>query len=224
MATRDKPVGFPAAPKLRKGLQTVDAETFTRHSRWEEVLLQEPDLALLEASLAHLSGCRIEGGDLGEARLTSLSLDDCELVRTNVANAHAERALVRRVKLDAVRMTGLDLTGAELRDVHAEHCRGDLVSFNGGRLLDVAFEDCVLRDVDFRGARLERVRFDRCDLSLADFSGAEFKRCEMRGCTLERARGVQSLRGVAMPWVDVMAAAGVFAGALGILPLADDGD
>jgi uncharacterized protein YjbI with pentapeptide repeats len=55
-----------------------------------------------------------------------------------------------------------------------------------------------------------------CDLTEADLTDARFSACEMRGCTLDGLRGAQRLRGVAMPWSDVLAAAGTFAAALGI--------
>ena len=60
------------------------------------------------------------------------------------------------------------------------------------------------------------MRFEGCDLSGADISGARLERCSMRRCTLEGLRGVDRLRGVAMPWDDILAAAGVFAGELGV--------
>jgi uncharacterized protein YjbI with pentapeptide repeats len=65
-------------------------------------------------------------------------------------------------------------------------------------------------------ARLQSVRFEGCDLTGADFSDARFERCEVRGCMLDRIRGPASLRGVAMPWSDVVTAAATFADALGI--------
>ena len=66
------------------------------------------------------------------------------------------------------------------------------------------------------------MRFDRCDLSEADLTGARFERSELRGCTLDGVRGGASLRGAAMPWSDILAAAGTFADALGIRILEAD--
>ena len=43
----------------------------------------------------------------------------------------------------------------------------------------------------------------------------------MSGCTLDGLRGVERLRGVAMPWADIVAAAGVFAGEIGVRLLED---
>jgi hypothetical protein len=43
----------------------------------------------------------------------------------------------------------------------------------------------------------------------------------MSGCVLDGLRGVDRLRGVAMPWADIVAAAGVFAGEIGVRLLED---
>jgi uncharacterized protein YjbI with pentapeptide repeats len=63
---------------------------------------------------------------------------------------------------------------------------------------------------------MESVAFRRCDLTQADIGGARLSGCEMSGCTLDGLRGVDRLRGVAMPWNDILAAAGVFAAELGV--------
>jgi len=80
----------------------------------------------------------------------------------------------------------------------------------------VLFEDCELRGADFGGAALESVEFASCGLDEVDFSGASFTACRMRACVLDGVRGVSSLRGVAMPWADVVRNAGAFAVALGV--------
>jgi uncharacterized protein YjbI with pentapeptide repeats len=80
----------------------------------------------------------------------------------------------------------------------------------------VAFSGCDLREADFRQARCTSVAFSGCDLTGADISGARFEGCSIAGCTLDGLRGVDRLRGVAMPWADIVAAAGVFAGELGV--------
>jgi uncharacterized protein YjbI with pentapeptide repeats len=222
-APKQKPVGEPVAPYLPRSLERVATDRFIQRSSWEDVELVDPDLALIEAVEARLNSLRIDGGDLGDARLIHVTLEDSELVRVSAANVKAERAVIGRSRLHAVRMTGADLTLAELRDVAFEECRADFTSFNGGRLEDVRFSDCLLRDADFGRARMIRVRFDRCDLSEVDFTGADFSRCEMRGCTLDGAKGIEALRGVAMPYADVIGAAATLAAALGITVLSDEG-
>ena len=60
------------------------------------------------------------------------------------------------------------------------------------------------------------MRFDGCDLTGADLTGARMAGCELRACTLDELRGAEALRGTAMRWEDIVAAAGTLADALGI--------
>jgi Pentapeptide repeats (8 copies) len=69
---------------------------------------------------------------------------------------------------------------------------------------------------DFMQARLESVAFHGCDLTNGDFRGAKLKRCELRRSDLTGVQGVESLRGLAMEWPDIVELAGVWAAALGI--------
>jgi hypothetical protein len=50
---------------------------------------------------------------------------------------------------------------------------------------------------------------------------ASFARCELRGCILDGMRGADRLRGVAMPWEDIVASAGTFAAAVGVTVIDD---
>jgi hypothetical protein len=49
-----------------------------------------------------------------------------------------------------------------------------------------------------------------------DFRGVKLKRCVIRGSPLDDVLGVECLRGIAMPWSDIVASAGAIAAALGI--------
>jgi uncharacterized protein YjbI with pentapeptide repeats len=80
----------------------------------------------------------------------------------------------------------------------------------------VTFEDCVLAQTDFLEGQLDAVRFHDCDLKGADFRDARLKRCEFRRSDLTDLEGVESLRGAAMEWPDIVAMAGVWASTLGI--------
>ena len=60
-------------------------------------------------------------------------------------------------------------------------------------------------------------------LTEVDRTGARLSAgCELRGCVIDGARSVERLRGARMPYVDVLAAAGTLAGALGITLIPDD--
>ena len=140
---------------------------------------------------------------------------------TDCSNKQLEEARVSDVVLDGCRLTGLTIHGGSLRDVVVRDCRADLVSLTESGLERVTFEACVLTQADFLDARMTAVKFLGCDLSGADLRGARMTGCELRGCTLDGLIGVEALRGAKMPWADIVGAAGVLAGALGIEVLED---
>jgi uncharacterized protein YjbI with pentapeptide repeats len=120
------------------------------------------------------------------------------------------------VVIEDSRLTGMSLFEGELTDVTFQGCRVDLASFSSCGMQRVRFEDCVLTQTDFMEARLESASFHGCDLTNGDFRGAKLKRCELRRSDLTGVQGVESLRGLAMQWPDIVEMAGVWAGALGI--------
>ena len=126
------------------------------------------------------------------------------------------RFAARRVEILRGRLTGVQFPESTLIDVTFADCRADLASFRFARFERVVFRDCRLEEADFSGARLEDVLFERCDLRLATVEGAKVTRVELRGCNLEGLQGGQALRGVRMPWNDVIGNAPLFARALGI--------
>jgi uncharacterized protein YjbI with pentapeptide repeats len=163
-----------------------------------------------------VQGSRFEGADLAGAELPILSLVDCALENCELANVAARDSSLRRVLFAGGRLTGLQLIDGELGDVAFGGCRADLASFYGARLERVTFEGCVLRDADFRGASLHETTFADCELTAADFNGTRFDNCVLRGTSLDGVAGIERLDGVAMPWSDIVANAGAFAGALGV--------
>jgi uncharacterized protein YjbI with pentapeptide repeats len=162
---------------------------------------------------------RIEGASRAGADLQGVAVRDLVAVRCDGANVRARGASFVRVVVEQSRLTGADLGEAELQDVVLRGCRFDLAGLRFARLTRVLLEDCELRGSDFGGAVLSSVAFASCGFDEVDFSGASFTACEMRGCVLDGVRGVAALRGVAMPWPDVVRNAGAFAGALGVRAL-----
>jgi uncharacterized protein YjbI with pentapeptide repeats len=111
---------------------------------------------------------------------------------------------------------GFALTEGDLQDVHVGGGTMMLASLEQSRLQRVVFDEVVLREASFAGARLDDVTFAGCDLAGADFRGARLRNCVMRGSTLDGLVGIESLRGLSLPWPDLVASAGALAGALGI--------
>jgi uncharacterized protein YjbI with pentapeptide repeats len=164
----------------------------------------------------------LEGVDLSGERRPGLELAEVALSDCNLANLQARGGILRRATVRRCRMTGLLWTEGTVRDVTLSESRIDLASFAASTLEQVVFDGCILRQTDFQDAELRAVRFVDCDLTGADLLGARMNRCELRGCTLDDLRGAEALRGAAMPWPDILAAAGTFAEALGVRVLKID--
>jgi uncharacterized protein YjbI with pentapeptide repeats len=131
-------------------------------------------------------------------------------------NRQALGLVARRVEVRRSRLTGSELAEAALTDVSFVECRLDLVGLRMAKLERVVFRDCRMAECDFYGASLADVLFDNCELREATFTGATLERVELRGCDLTGLRGVDALRGVRMPWNDVLENAPLFATALGL--------
>lgn len=147
---------------------------------------------------------------------------DAVVERANLANLRVHRAMVERVVLRGCRMTGFQLSESTLRDVVIEDCRMDLAALRFTRIERVLFRGCMLQELDLTEARLSSVVFENCDLTRADFAFATFARSELRGCTLDEVSSVERLRGVSMPWPEIVGFAGPMAAALGISAIDDE--
>jgi uncharacterized protein YjbI with pentapeptide repeats len=80
----------------------------------------------------------------------------------------------------------------------------------------VVFREVNLREAVFAGATLDFVVFEDCDLTGADFRGAQVRNSAIRGCSLEGIAGIASLRGMRMPWPNILDSAPAMATALGL--------
>ena len=132
------------------------------------------------------------------------------------ANRQARGVTAQRAELRLCRLTGTELAEATFRDVSFDECRIDLVGLRHAVLERVVFRDCRMSECDLYGASLKDVLFERCELREATFSTSMLERVELRGCDLAGVRGVEALRGVRMPWQDVVENAALFAAAAGI--------
>jgi uncharacterized protein YjbI with pentapeptide repeats len=150
-----------------------------------------------------------------------------DLVDTVVSDADwaGERGLglsLGRVELRRCRLTGAELGEATLADVSFDECRLDVTGLRHARLDRVVFRDCRMTECDFHGAALTDVLFERCDLRGANVASARLVRVELRACDLTGLHGAEALRGVRLPWNDVLENAVLFASLAGVEILVDD--
>lgn len=146
-----------------------------------------------------------------EAGLTDAVVGDADW-----ANRRVFRVSVLRTVLQGVRLTGAELAESTFRDVRFVDCRLDLVTARLSRFERVVFSDCRMEECDLYGSRLTDVLFERCTLREATISGVTSERVELRNCDLKGLRGAEALRGVRMPWNDVLANAPLFADVAGV--------
>jgi uncharacterized protein YjbI with pentapeptide repeats len=155
--------------------------------------------------------------DEDAAPVTELNaLVDAVVVDADWANRQARGAVARRAELRRCRLTGTELAEAALTDVTFEECRLDLAGLRIAKLERVVFRDCRMAECDLFEATLTDVLFERCELREATFGGVKVQRVELRGCDLAGLHGAEALRGVRMPWNDVLENGPLFAAALGV--------
>jgi uncharacterized protein YjbI with pentapeptide repeats len=210
-------------PRLPDELEpgTVDVATVDSGDEWRRERLTDVDAHELAVPSLRFEESRLERVDLSGGRLARLSLSDVELESCNLANADVRGGSAWRARIARSRLTGLSWHEGLIRDTVLSDCRIDLSSFAATRLERVVFERCLLVQADFQEANLRAVRFVDCDLTEADISQAQFTGCELRGCTIDGLRAAERLRGVAMPWEDIVASVGTFAAAIGVTVLDD---
>lgn len=203
-------------------LERADITALAHDAAYVDIDLADAALPDQHARGVGFETVKLTKVDLSGSRLDHLRVADGELSACNLANVQGRGADLMRVIIETSRLTGIALPETVLRDVTMRECRIDLASFGFSRLARVTFENCLLAQTDFLEAHLESVRFHSCDLTRADFRGARLQHCEFRRSDLSGLQGVDSLRGAAMEWPDIVEMAAVWAAALGIEVL--DGD
>ena len=169
-----------------------------------------------------VSDARLHNIDLTGSTLRRLALTDCVIEGGDWANLDASEATLSRVEMQGLRMTGVVFAGARINDARFIECRLDVASFRFAHLDGVRFEDCRMEEADLYETALSSVVFTTCDLTGANLAEATFDRSEMHDCALDGVGNPERLRGVAMPWSDIMRSAGVLAAGVGIKILGDD--
>ena len=204
--------------------------------------LQAPDLPVLEpvplavvAGAIELSGALVagDGGAVMATRVTAreselrgvalepgtvpgLTLSDVILRDCGLSNLDAREGRLSRVEVHRSQLVGFGLTRGDVRDLRVVDSSLHLASFASATLRNVVFERVNLAEASFMHARLESVAFVDCRLQGADFRHVKLTGCLIRGASLDGVLGVESMRGLRMPWPDMLASAGALAVALGI--------
>jgi uncharacterized protein YjbI with pentapeptide repeats len=160
---------------------------------------------------SELRGLVLEAGTAAGLMLIDVLLDGCGL-----SNVDGREGLMTRVEMRHSQLVGFGFTRGEARDLRVLDSSLQLASFTSATLHNVVFQRVNLAEASFMDARLEAVAFVDCRLEGADFRDARLSGCAIRGASLDGVLGVESLRGLRMPWADLLSSTGALAAALGI--------
>jgi uncharacterized protein YjbI with pentapeptide repeats len=205
-----------APPDLPEELVAADPPGSLVGHEVESALWERHDLADADARRLRVTESKLVDVDLTGASLENATLRDVLVTEGSWANVRARGLTLRRVAFERTRLTGVDLSDGVLDDVTFVDCRLDLALFRNAKLSSVRFQGCRMEEGDFHGTALASCVFDDCVLSRSSWSGAAFTRSEMRGVDLAGAGNPEFLRGVRMPYADVVNAAAELAQAVGI--------
>jgi uncharacterized protein YjbI with pentapeptide repeats len=153
----------------------------------------------------------LEAGTAPGLTLADVIMRDC-----GMSNVDGREGRLTRVEVHRSQLVGFGLSRGDVRDLRVVDSSLQLASFASATLRNVVFERANLAEASFMHARLESVAFVDCRLAGADFRHVKLAGCVLRGASLEGVLGVESLRGLRMPWPDVLGSAGALAAALGI--------
>ena len=160
---------------------------------------------------SELRGVVLEPGTVPGFTLADVILRDC-----GFSNLDGREGRLSRVEVHRSQLVGFVLDRGDVRDLRVVDSSLQLASFASATLRNVVFERVNLAEATFMHARLESVAFVDCRLQGADFRHVTLAGCLIRGSSLDGVLGVESLRGLRMPWPDVLASAAALAVALGI--------
>jgi uncharacterized protein YjbI with pentapeptide repeats len=185
-------------------------------SDFDTVLFEEAEFDGPRAANTRFLECAfrrvsISDGKLQRSSLRDVWARDLRLTGTSLAESHWHEVIV----LSSV-LAGVQVFGAQLRNVVFSGCKLDSVNFRASGLTDVVFANCVLRDVDFAGATLTRCSFPGSQLVRADLSNVTMERTDFRTAELGLVIDADSLRGAIISSGQLAYVAPVLAQTLGI--------
>jgi uncharacterized protein YjbI with pentapeptide repeats len=207
---------LPLDPDLPEQLASAVDLSVLVDAEFDGLMIEGVDWSGQSAQGLQLSESKLSGVDLGGAFLTRGRLRDVVVMEGDWANVMADEAVLRRVRFEGVRLTGANFSASTMENVTFSGCRLDLASFRFANIDSVLFHRCRMEGSDLYDAQITSATFVDCDLTEVGLTGATFDRSEMRGCDLSGARNPEQLRGIRMPWVDIIRAAGELAAAVGI--------
>ena len=186
-------------------------------------LVETPSPDTVRAARVVIKESELRGVAFQAPSASALELRDVRLSGCDLSNVEAPEPSIWRVDVSDSRMLGFRAAGGDVRDLRVTNSSLVLATFAFAQLRNVIFDRVDLSEASFMDARLEHVEFIDCRLAGADFRGATLRTSAIRGSSLDGVLGIDSLRGVRMPWSDIVASVAALAAGLGIQVESDDG-
>jgi uncharacterized protein YjbI with pentapeptide repeats len=204
----------PDLPELEaRPLLDVDAD---HELTLSGVLVDGEGLDAIVARRIDIEESELRGVTLAAAKMPGLQLSDVILRDCDFSNVHGRGGAITRTEIHQSRFVGFDISEGRVDDLRVTNASMTLASFARAGLQSVIFDRVNLAEASFMDARMKAVAFVNCNLVGADFRGARIQGCAIRGSSLDGIVGIESLRGLTMPWPDLLESAGALAAAAGI--------
>lgn len=170
-------------PRLPRRALTPSSSSLELDGRWAELIDVETtgqtiDLescSSLEIRSSRLSGVRFENAEGVDVEVRDSEFVDCDLSRMRFRS-------VGTSTFDGCKLTGADLSGAQVRDVRWRSSRFALANLRMATFERVQWHDCVveecdlfdstLTDVDLAGSSIIELNLDRARFERVDFRSA----------------------------------------------------
>ncbi len=185
-------------------------------------LVETPSADAVRAKRVVIKESELRGIAFQAPSALALELRDVRLRGCDLSNVEAPDPSIWRVDVSGSRMLGFQAGGGDVRELRVTDSSLVLATFAFARLRNVVFDRVDLSEASFMEARLDHVEFADCRLAGTDFRGATLSACAIRGSSLDGVLGIDSLRGVRMPWSDIVASVAALAAGLGIQVEADE--
>lgn len=204
-----------AAPQIPAQLDD-DNIVVSEDALFESLNVMGVTMGSLIASSVSFDECVLVRPTLATAKLPKLTMRDCKITGGDLSATSMTDGGMQRVELSECRMTGFDVSNTILKDVVFRNCKLDMANFRFAKLTNVLFDNCILVDADFQNATLKHVRIKDCPLERTTFFAVNAQDVDLRGSQLIDVRGWQDAKGFVIDSTQLMSAAHQLAHALDI--------
>lgn len=209
----------PQLPKLPpvSVLERTDAQALIHDASLESVHMHDDQAIGITAASVTIDESLLEKVHLSSSTFDRLRISDSELKTCDLSGTRCSGASLIRVHIIGGRLTGVDFSRSNLKDVIFEGCKLDMANFRASVLRRVTFVDCMLSETDFQNAELHDVTFDTSTLQKVAFDQAAVHGIDARTSQLLDVRGWRYLKGLKLTSVQLMGVAPQLALELGII-------